>query len=65
MFATDDMDAQHALLNRTSDLLDDGSLLSTVNHHGGSLGVDALRRAHELQESGTAIGKTVLAGFGS
>jgi hypothetical protein len=35
-----------------------------VNRHFGSLSVENLKRAHELQESGTAIGKTVLDGFG-
>lgn len=63
MFQTEDMDAQHRLLNRVADLLDDGTLISTVNHHGGTLGVEALRRAHERQESGTAMGKTVLDSF--
>ncbi|MEO1124933.1 MAG: zinc-binding alcohol dehydrogenase family protein [Cyanobacteria bacterium J06639_16] len=63
MFQTDDMDAQHQLLNRVSALLDDRTLLPTVNHHGGALNVENLRAAHELQESGKAIGKTVLDGF--
>ncbi len=63
MFQTDDMEAQHQLLNRVSALLDDGTLRSTVNHHGGVLNVANLRAAHELQESGKAIGKTVLDGL--
>ena len=63
MFQTDDMEAQHQLLNRVSALLDDRMLQSTVNHHGGTLNVENLRAAHELQESGKAIGKTVLDGF--
>ena len=63
MFQTEDMDVQHELLNRAADLLDDGTLVSTVNRHGGTLSVPNLRSAHELQESGTAIGKTVLDGF--
>lgn len=63
MFQTGDMDAQHKLLNRVSDLLDDGTLVPTVNHRGGVLNVENLRAAHELQESGTAIGKTVLDGI--
>ena len=63
MFQTEDMAMQHQLLNRVADLLDDGTLISTVNHHGGSMGVENLRRAHELQESGKAIGKTVLDGW--
>lgn len=63
MFQADDMDVQHRLLNRVSALLDDGTLVSTVNRHGGGLTVENLRAAHEFQESGKAIGKTVLDGF--
>ena len=63
MFKTEDMDVQHELLNRVADLLDDGTLVSTVNEHFGAMNVDNLRRAHELQESGAAIGKTVLDGL--
>ncbi len=63
MFQTEDMEVQHQLLNRVADLLDSGTLIPTVNNHGGVLNVDNLRAAHELQESGTAIGKTVLDSF--
>ena len=63
MFQTDDMDVQHKLLNRVSELLDNGTLISTVNNRGGVLNVENLRAAHEFQESGKAIGKTVLNGF--
>ena len=65
MFQTADMDVQHKLLNRVADLLDDGTLVSTVNRRGGALSVENLKRAHEFQESGKAIGKTVLEGFHS
>lgn len=63
LFQTEDMDAQHVLLNRVADLLDNGTLIPTANNQGGALSVENLRAAHELQESGTAIGKTVLDGF--
>ncbi|MEQ8207048.1 MAG: zinc-binding alcohol dehydrogenase family protein [Woeseia sp.] len=63
MFQTDDIDAQHKLLNRLAELLDNGSVVSTVTTRAGVLNVENLRRAHELQESGAAIGKTVLEGF--
>ncbi|MEL6161045.1 MAG: zinc-binding alcohol dehydrogenase family protein [Cyanobacteria bacterium J06554_11] len=63
MFQTEDMDEQHKLLNKVSELLDSGALLSTVNKHMGALTVDHLRAAHEFQESGRAIGKTVLDGL--
>ena len=63
MFQTDDMDVQHELLNRVSGLVDEGALVSTANRHDGEMGVASLRGALALQESGTAIGKTVLDGF--
>ncbi|MEL6940450.1 MAG: zinc-binding alcohol dehydrogenase family protein [Cyanobacteria bacterium J06598_1] len=63
MFQTEDIDEQHKLLNRVSELLDDGTLISTVNNQGGTLTAENLRAAHELQESGKAIGKTVLEGI--
>ena len=63
MFQTEDMDEQHRLLNKVADLLDNGALISTVNKQGGALSVENLRSAHEFQESGAAIGKTVLDGF--
>ncbi|MEM7136023.1 MAG: zinc-binding alcohol dehydrogenase family protein [Myxococcota bacterium] len=63
MFQTNDMHVQRQLLDRVADLLDDGTLVSTVRRHGGAMTVDNLRKAHTLQESGTAIGKTVLDGF--
>lgn len=63
MFQADDMDVQHTLLNRVSELLDKGTLVSTANHHGGVMSVENLMSAHERQESGSAIGKTVLDGF--
>ncbi len=63
MFQTHDMDQQHNLLNRVADLLDDQTIVPPVNQHFGDLSVANLRRALELQDSGTAIGKTVLGGF--
>lgn len=63
MFQTEDMDMQHELLNRVSALLDEGTLMSTVNKHLGTLSVETLTEAHILQESGRAIGKNVLDGL--
>lgn len=63
MFQTEDMSEQANLLNRVADLLDSGSLLPTSNHHAGEMNVKNLTAAHVFQESGKAIGKTVLDGF--
>ncbi len=63
MFETEDMNEQHKLLNRLAELLDEDTLISTVNNLGGEMSVANLQAAHELQDSGKAIGKTVLSGF--
>ncbi|MEM9970660.1 MAG: zinc-binding alcohol dehydrogenase family protein, partial [Pseudomonadota bacterium] len=63
MFKAEDMDAQAALLNRVSAMLDAGDLISTVNKHNGALTVDNLRAALSHQDGGAAVGKTVLDGM--
>ena len=63
MFQTDDMDKQHDLLNRVSELIDNGSLISTMTNKLGKLSVETLKAAHVLQESGSVIGKNVPEGF--
>ena len=63
MFGTDDIEKQHELLNRVSEMLDNGTLISTVTQNLGTINAKHLKIAHEQQESGRAIGKTVLAGF--
>lgn len=57
---TSDMDAQRRLLERVSALVDSGRLRHTATTTFDDLSLDTLRSAHELQESGRAIGKTVL-----
>jgi len=64
MFNTPDMIAQHHLLDRISELVDQGKIITTVNSDGGMINARNLRDAHAHQESGRAVGKTVLAGFG-
>jgi len=63
MFKADDMDAQSKLLNRVSELVEFGDLISTVNKNNGPLTADTLRDALAHQDSGAAIGKTVLEGM--
>jgi NADPH:quinone reductase len=57
---TDDMIEQHRLLDRVSALVDERRIRTTANRDGGTLDAESLRRAHAFQESGRAIGKTVL-----
>lgn len=63
MFQTEDMEKQHELLNRVSELIDDGKLISTVTGRLGNLSLETIREAHIQQESGRVIGKNVLEGF--
>ena len=62
-FGTPDMDAQGALLNEVAQLVDDGTLRTTLGAHYGPITAENLRRAHALIESGGARGKIVLEGF--
>jgi len=63
MFETPDMIEQHHLLNRVAELIDAGTLETTVGEHFGAINAANLRRAHALLESGKAKGKIVLEGF--
>lgn len=63
LFETPDMLEQHKLLNRVAELIDAGTLKTTVGEHFGQINAANLRRAHALLESGAAKGKIVLEGF--
>ena len=63
MFGTEDLRVQGNLLNYVSELVDEGALIPTATEHFGPLTADNLRKAQAHQESGKAIGKTVLDGF--
>lgn len=61
MYRTADMTAQHDLLERVAALIDDGAVRTTMTTRLAPLDAAALRRAHELVESGRTIRKTVVA----
>jgi len=60
MFLTDDINRQHEILNKIADLMDDGTLKSTLTTTLKGFTVNNLKKAHEMQESGKTIGKTVI-----
>lgn len=60
MFTTDVMDQQHQILNKIADLLDAGILESTLTTTLEGFTVENLKKAHQMQESGKTIGKTVI-----
>ncbi|HEN8798082.1 TPA: zinc-binding alcohol dehydrogenase family protein [Pseudomonas putida] len=63
VYKTEDMIKQHQLLERVSQLVDEGIVKTTVGEHFGSICAKNLKRAHALIESGKARGKIVLEGF--
>ena len=63
MHQTNDIQVQQELLNQVADYVDQGLLQATSNQLGGQLNVENLLAAHAHQESGKAIGKTVLTGL--
>ena len=60
MYQTDDMARQHDILNHLSELLDDGTLKSTMTTQLDGFTVENLKEAHRIQESGKSIGKNVI-----
>ena len=60
MFTTDDMDRQHQILNKLADLLDSGTIKTTLTTTLEGFTVENLKEAHKMQESGKTIGKTVI-----
>ena len=60
MFTTEDITRQHHILNEVSQLLENGILKSTLTTTLKGFTVENLKKAHEMQESGKTIGKTVI-----
>ncbi|MFZ1809025.1 MAG: zinc-binding alcohol dehydrogenase family protein [Cyclobacteriaceae bacterium] len=60
MFTTDDMEQQGRILNELAALLDNGTLRTTLTTTLQGFTVDNLKKAHQMQESGRTIGKTVI-----
>jgi zinc-binding alcohol dehydrogenase family protein len=63
LFNTADMAEQNRILNRIAELVDAGTIRTTVNQNFGRINADNLKRAHALIESNRAQGKIVLEGF--
>jgi zinc-binding alcohol dehydrogenase family protein len=63
LFKTVDMEAQHHLLNKVSELVDEGTIKTTLADDFGPINAANLKKAHALIESGRSKGKIVLCGF--
>jgi NADPH2:quinone reductase len=63
LFQTPDMIAQHDALERVAELVDAGSVRTTLSAELTPFGAATLRRAHAMVEGGHMTGKVVVAGF--
>lgn len=63
MFGTPDMIEQHRLLTKVAELIDAGSLRTTLGESLGKINAANLRHAHARLEDGHTVGKLVLTGF--
>lgn len=63
MFQTDDMIAQHQLLTELAELVDNGTIKTTLGQHLGKINVENITKAHAILESHQSRGKLVLEGF--
>ncbi|MBU3018164.1 zinc-binding alcohol dehydrogenase family protein [Paraglaciecola agarilytica] len=63
LFTTTDMQTQHDILNQVSELIDNGTLITTLGEELGKINLANLLKAHKILESQTAVGKLVLSGF--
>ncbi|MCX4186685.1 zinc-binding alcohol dehydrogenase family protein [Methylophaga sp. OBS4] len=60
MFKTADITAQHQLLNRIAEMLDEGLLRCTLRQTFGAINADTIHQAHQQLLSGTTLGKIAL-----
>ncbi|CAM2834328.1 zinc-binding alcohol dehydrogenase family protein [Vibrio rarus] len=63
MFETEDMQAQHLILQEVASMIDAGQIQTTLGEVVGAINATNLKRAHALLESQKARGKLVLEGF--
>ncbi|AEH02317.1 zinc-binding alcohol dehydrogenase family protein [Lacinutrix sp. 5H-3-7-4] len=63
MFQTEDMIEQHHILNKASELIDNGTIKTTLGENFGTINAKNLRKAHAFLETEKAKGKIVLEGF--
>jgi zinc-binding alcohol dehydrogenase family protein len=63
LYQPPDMVEQHELLNRVADMVDEGTIRTTLTRELGPISAATLREAHSLVEAGRMTGKVVVAGW--
>jgi NADPH:quinone reductase len=60
---TPDMVEQHDLLDRVAEMVDEGTIATTLTRELGPISAETLREAHALVEEGRMVGKVVVSGW--
>ena len=60
MYTTEDIEQQFEILSKVAELLEAGTLKTTLTTTLQGFTVENLKQAHQMQESGKTIGKTVI-----
>lgn len=60
LYETEDIEKQHFILNTIADLLDAGTIKTTLKTTLQGFTVENLKKAHKMQVTGKTIGKTVI-----
>lgn len=63
VFETADMVEQYRLLTKVAEMVDAGSIRTTLSEEFGRINATNRKRAHTLIESGRSTGKVVPSGF--
>ncbi|HEY0717076.1 MAG TPA: zinc-binding alcohol dehydrogenase family protein [Streptosporangiaceae bacterium] len=58
-----DMVEQHELLNRVAEMIDQGTIATTLSRELGPISAETLRQAHAMVEEGRMVGKVVVSGW--
>jgi NADPH2:quinone reductase len=60
---TPDMVEQHELLDRVAEMVDEGTIRTTLTRELGPISAETLRQAHAMVEEGRMVGKVVVSGW--
>jgi NADPH2:quinone reductase len=63
LYQTLDMVEQHELLDRVAEMIDEGTIQTTLTQELGPINAETLREAHRLVEAGRMVGKVVVSGW--
>jgi NADPH:quinone reductase-like Zn-dependent oxidoreductase len=63
LYQTLDLVEQHELLDRVAEMIDEGTIQTTLTQELGPINAETLREAHGMVEAGRMVGKVVVSGW--